>query len=201
MPMVAVSLAAVLFVVSLTPGPAAAYCLAIGMEEDDRDAIWAPIGVTLGKVVHLAIAAAGATWINDLPSQVRVGALVVAVGYLALTGVRHWSRQVGPAPHNAERSGPHEIHIVIDGFLVSVANPESLASAVAILPLFVTDAMSGSAIAGLVMGGAMAVFAAYLLYEVIARTLAHHFRATTLNRVVGATYMIAATGLAVLAAL
>ena len=44
------------------------------------------------------------------------------------------------------------------------------------------------------------VAAAYSLYELIAVALARRLAATTLNRVVGATYVAAATGLAVLAA-
>jgi homoserine/homoserine lactone efflux protein len=199
-PITVLSLAGLLFVVSLTPGPAAAFCIAIGMEEEDNSALWAPVGVALGKVVHLSAAAAGAAWINEMPTAVRGGVFFVAIGYLLWEGVRHWTHRVTPADHDRRRSGPHDFHIVLDGFVVSILNPQSLASAVAILPLFVDGNTSVAGLALFIGVGALAVAAAYAMYELIAVALAHHLQATTLNRVVGATYVAAATSLAVLAA-
>ena len=171
-PIAVLSLAGLLFVVSLTPGPAAAYCIAVGMEEEGRSAFWAPVGISLGKVVHLAAAAAGAAWINELPTAVRVGVLVLAIGYLVWEGVRHWTHRVGTADHDRQRSGPHDFHIVLDGFVVSLLNPQSLASSVAILPLFVDGQTSGAAVILLIGVGAAAVAAAYSLYELIAVAMA-----------------------------
>ena len=198
-PVSIVSFAAVLFVVSLTPGPAAAYCLAVGIEEHGRSALWAPAGVTLGKMVHLGVAAIGAISLADVATPVRQSVLFVAVAYLLWEAFRHWTQRTERSRQIGRRSGPHAFHMVADGFLVSVANPESLASSLAILPLFAVAGMSGPEWAVLLGVGAAVVMAAYALYEAIAVFVSHRLAATTLNRIVGATYLAAATGLAIVA--
>ncbi len=198
-PVAVISFAAVLFVVSLTPGPAAAYCLAVGIEEHGRSALWAPAGVTLGKLVHLGVAAVGAVSLADVAAPIRRGILLAAVFYLLWEGFRHWTHRTERSRQIGQRSGPHAFHIVTDGFLVSVANPESLASSLAIVPLFAVAGMTGPDWVLLVGAGGVAVMAAYTLYEAIAHFISHRLAATTLNRVVGATYVAAATGLAIVA--
>lgn len=184
-----------MFAVSLTPGPAAAFCIAVGLEEHDRSAVWAPVGVSLGKLTHLALAAVGASWINELPSTFRLTVLGTAVIYLMWQGYRHWTQRTALIHHHDSRRGPRAFHIVADGFAVAAANPESLASSVAILPLFVRSETSSGGLAALVAVGTVAVFLAYSLYESIAVTLAHRLTSRSQNRLVGATYLAAAAGL------
>ena len=197
-PMAMAGLAAVLFALSLTPGPSAAYCTAVGMEEHDRSAVWAPVGVSLGKLVHLLLAAVGATWIIELPGLVRNTILIVAGVYLVWQGYRHWTQRIALIGHQGERSGTHALHVVVDGFLVAVANPESLASSVAVLPLFVDADTTTAGLAALVATGTVAVLLAYLLYESIAVMLAHRLSGHSQNRLVGITYVAAAAGLGVI---
>ena len=159
--------------------------------------MWAPVGVSLGKLVHLMLAAVGANWINELPATLRNGILLVAGIYLSWQGYRHWSLRASLADHHAERRGSHAFHVVTDGFLVAVANPESLASAVAVLPLFVDANTTRVGLLALVSVGVAAVFVAYLLYESIAVSLAHRLNGDSQNRLVGATYVAAAAGLVV----
>lgn len=83
------SFAPLLFAVSLTPGQAAAYCVAVGMEDHDRSALWAPVGVTLGKLIHLIAAALGAYSLPELPDGFKRGLLLAAAVYLLWQGVRH----------------------------------------------------------------------------------------------------------------
>lgn len=196
-PVAILAFAAILFLVSLTPGPSAAYCIAIGMEEHDRSALWAPVGVSLGKLVHLVLAAIGATWINELPAGLRNAILTIAALYLLWQGYRHWSQRTALSDHSGERRGAHALHVVVDGFLVAVGNPESLASSVAVLPLFVDPNTSGTGLTTLVIAGTAAVLLAYLVYESIAVTLAHRMTGHSQNRLVGATYVAAAAGLVV----
>jgi len=198
-PIVFAAFAAVLFALSLTPGPSAAYCIAVGIEDHDRSAVWAPVGVSLGKLVHLVLAALGATWINELPRVLQNSILLLAGLYLLWQGYRHWSQRVALVDHHSERSGVHAVHVVGDGFLVAVGNPESLASSVAVLPLFVGADTSGAGLAALVTLGTGAVFLAYLLYEAIAVSLARRLSGRSQNRLVGATYIAAAGGLAAIA--
>lgn len=190
--------AAILFGLSLTPGPAAAFCVAVGLEDHDRNALWAPVGVTLGKLAHLSLAAVGATWINELPAVARNVILLAAGSYLIWQGFRYWSQRIALMDHHGERRGPRALHVVVDGFLVSVANPESLASAVAVLPLFVDPATTARELSVLIAVGTVAVLGAYVLYESIAVLLAHRLSRRSQNRLVGATYLAAAAGLAVL---
>lgn len=190
--------ATILFVLSLTPGPAAAFCMAIGIEEHGRSAVWAPVGISLGKLVHLILAAAGATWINDLPAMVRNSILLAAGGYLIWQGYRHWAQQIALIHHHGSTRRVRAFHIARDGFLVAVANPESLASSVAVLTLFAGPETSRTGLAMLIGFGIGGVVAAYLLWESISVSLAHRLGGRSQNRIVGATYLAAAAGLGVI---
>lgn len=198
-PVTITSFAGLLFVVSLTPGQAAAYCVAVGMEDHDRSALWAPIGVTLGKLVHLMAAALGASWLLNVPEVVKQGVLLVAAAYLLWQGVRHLRHREAATHERPEGSGSRSFHIVADGFLVSVANPESVASSMAILPLFAPDPASFGAWAALLAAGAVAVLIAYFLYEAIAAVLSRHVHESALNRIVGIVYLVAAVAVSILA--
>ncbi len=197
-PLAITSFAGLLFVVSLTPGQAAAYCVAVGMEDHDRSALWAPVGVALGKLVHLIAAALGASWLLEVPHAVKQGVLLAAAAYLLWQGVRHLRHRAATTHERPEGSGSRSFHIVADGFLVSVANPESMASSLAILPLFAPDPATFGAWAALLAAGAVAVLIAYFFYEAIAAILSRHVHETALNRIVGVVYLLAALAVVIL---
>lgn len=83
------SFAGLLFVVVLTLGQAAAYCVAVGMEDDDRSAVWTPVGVTLGELVHLIVGAAGASWLVHLPCGRRLPAVAGRFATCGIVRLRH----------------------------------------------------------------------------------------------------------------
>jgi threonine/homoserine/homoserine lactone efflux protein len=166
------------------------------MEDHDRSALWAPIGVTLGKMVHLIAAALGASWLLQVPEVINQGVLLAAAVYLLWQGVRHLRHRAAATHERAEGSGSRSFHIMADGFLVSVANSESMASSLAILPLFAPDPASFSAWAALLAAGSVAVLVAYFFYEAIAAILSRHVHETVLNRIVGVVYLAAAGAVA-----
>jgi threonine/homoserine/homoserine lactone efflux protein len=188
-----------LFIVSLTPGQAAAFCVAVGMEDHDRSALWAPVGVTLGKLVHLIAAALGAAWLLDVPEAAKQSLLLAAAGYLLWQGIRHLRHRAASTHHRPEGSGSRSFHTVADGFFVSVANPESVASSLAILPLFAPDPATFGPFAALLTAGAVAVLIAYFFYEAIAAILSRHVHEAALNRIVGIVYLVAALAVVILA--
>ena len=198
-PVVLASFAAALFAAALIPGPAAAYCIAAGMESRSGVSLLAPLGVALGKLVHLSVAVLGAVWLAGIPSAARIVPLAAAAGFMVVEGVRRWrtaqlatsSITYGPVPRR---------RLLWRGFMVSVANPQSLASSVAIVPLFAGAGLSAAGLVAMLAAGTVGVLLAYGSYEVSAALVSRRMGDVALGRLVGATYMAAATGLAVLAA-
>lgn len=194
------SFAAALFGAALVPGPAAAFCVAAGLERRHGLSLLAPAGVALGKLVHLSVAAVGAMWLSRMPQLVRFGLLATAATYMVVEGLQRW-RIADRAGHLNAASRRPAHRLLWKGFVVSVANPQSLASSLIILPLFATADMSGAGWAVLLAVGALTVVVAYSLYELIAVVLSRQLPANALNRFVGATYMAAAAGLAAVTAI
>lgn len=192
------SFAAALFAAALVPGPAAAYCVAAGLERRHGLSLWAPAGVALGKLVHLSVAALGAMWLVRLPRVVRFGLLGMAAAYMVVEGLRRW-RLADRAPGAAAARQRPAHHVAWRGFLISVANPQSLASSLAILPLFAPAIGSGLAWVMLLVSGAIGVTLSYLLYELLARMVAGRVGDRVMRRMAGATYLLAGGAMAALA--
>ena len=192
------SFAAALFVAALVPGPAAAYCVAAGLERRHGLSLWAPAGVTLGKLVHLSVAALGAMWLVRLPRVVRFGLLGMAAAYMVVEGLRRWQLADRVLDASTANHRPAH-HVAWRGFLISVANPQSLASSLAILPLFAPAIDSGMEWAMLLGAGAFGVALSYLLYELLARMVAGRVGDRALRRMAGATYLLAGGAMAALA--
>ena len=140
----------------------------------------------------MVAAALGAAWLLQVPEFVNQAVLLTAAAYLLWQGVRHLRHRAAALHERAEGSGSRAFHIMADGFLVSVANPESLASSLAILPLFAPDPTSSRAWAALLAAGAIAVLVAYFLYEAIASILSSRVHETALSRILGIVYLAAA---------
>lgn len=182
---------AVMFGTALVPGPAAAYCLAAGLEMRTGMSFAAAGGVALGKLVHLGIASAGAFWVAQLHPGFRTATLGMAAAVMIGQGVRRWWQ---PTAGHRPLLAPNSSRLA-QGFAISVINPQSLASSVAVLPLFVSSSTPTLVALSLVATGTVAVFAAYLVYEGAAVVAVRHLSARSQTRVVGATYVVAAAGL------
>lgn len=195
-PLLFISFAAVMFGISLVPGPSAAFCLAAGLDVRSGFSIAAAAGVSLGKLTHLVVAALGAFWVTRLPAEVRGAMLLAAAIYMVVQGLRRWRRSSSTGWGDVSSGSRSRL---LQGFAISVLNPQSLASAVAIFPLFLSADASMFDVLSLTIAATVAVFAAYMLYEVVAVIAARRLNPRSQVRVVGATYMLAAAGLAVIA--
>ena len=198
-PMVLASFTAALFAAALIPGPAAAYCIAAGIDSRSGVSLLAPLGVALGKLVHLSVALLGAVWLAGVPGLVRIVLLVGAALFMVVEGVRRW-RTAQPADGSVARGSMPRHKLLWRGFLVSLANPQSLASSIAIVPLFSGFGLSGAGWIAILAAGTAGVLLAYASYEVVAALVSRRMGDVVLGRVAGATYLAAATGLTVLAA-
>ena len=195
-PLRLISIAAVMFGISLVPGPAAAYCLAAGLDVRRGFSVAAAAGVTLGKLTHLMVAALGAFWVARLHGGIRAAMLLLAAAFMTLQALRRWQREDdtgwGDAPSDARSR-------LLQGFAISVLNPQSLATAVAVFPLFLRVEGSIGEVVTLMAAALFGVFAAYMIYEVVAAVAARRLDSRSQGRVVGATYILAALGLAAIA--
>lgn len=195
-PLRLVSFAAVMFGIALVPGASAAYCLAAGLDQRHSFTFAAAAGVTLGKLTHLAVAALGAFWVAQLHAGVRIGMLAAAAAFMLVEGMRRW---LGLSVKPTNGASSVSSSAMVQGFAVSIVNPQSLASALAVFPLFVSVETSTLGVVSLLASATIAVFAAYVIYEGVAAMAVRRLTARSQTRVVGATYILAATGLALAA--
>ena len=187
-----ISFAAGVFGIALVPGPAAAFCLAAGLESRRGLSFAAAGGVALGKAVHLSIALAGAVSVAQLHAGFRAVMLLVAALVMVVQGLRRWRR---PAAADDVRLVIATSSRLAQGFAISAINPQSLASAIAVVPLFVSESTSTVGALSMLLGGSVAAFAAYVIYEAVAVLAVRRLTWRLQLRLVGATYLVAATGL------
>jgi threonine/homoserine/homoserine lactone efflux protein len=130
----------------------------------------------------------------EVPEGFKRGLLLAAAAYLLWQAVRHLRHRPAATHERAAGRGSRSFHIVADGFLVSVTNPESVASSHAILPLFIPDPATLGAWSALLATGSVAVVVACFFYETIAALVSRHVHETALGHMVGAVYLVAARG-------
>lgn len=190
------------FVLGLSPGPNAAFCMATGLSHRLREAVAAPIGIGLASFVHVTVAAIGAGAIlARSPTAFRALELAGA-GYLVWLGVRQWRSTIGAFDLSAagDITRPRTFELLRRGMVVSITNPKAILQYVAVLPQFVDlDSPAGPQFVTLALVTAPVVIADYTIYTAAAAGIAsrvteRHTRA--LRRATAVIYIVAATVLA-----
>ncbi len=187
--------AATWFVLGLSPGPNAAFCLAVGLAQPGRTAMAAPIGIGLASFVHAAVAAVGAGAVfARWPAAFQV-LKFAGVAYLAWLGIKQW-RTASHTIAATTTDATHTTEILRRGLIVSLTNPKAVLQYVAVLPQFVdpTEPVVLQFVF-LALVAAPVVAAVYAIYTgaaaLIASRLTEH-RTVILRRATGGIYLIAA---------
>jgi len=189
------------FLLGLSPGPNAAFCVATGLEYRLRQAMAVPVGIGLASLVHVSVAAVGAGAIFARSPTAFQTLKFVGAGYLAWLGIKQW-RSVGDL-QDAFVNGEPALggsQLLVRGMAVSLSNPKAILQYVAVLPQFVDDAASAAPqFVALALVGAPIVVANYAIYTAAASGVARRLsgeRARSLRRATAAVYIIAAAVLA-----
>ena len=153
---------------NLTPGADMMFCLGQGLRAGAREAMAASAGISLGVLVHVALAALGLgalvaalPWLFDVIRWVGVAYLM----WLALGALRAGPMQAKGRPMSAGRA-------FREGLVVNPTNPKVIFFVLAFLPQFVDPARAllpqfmvfGAILGfgGLIINGAVGVFAGSL---------------------------------------
>ncbi len=153
---------------NLTPGADMMFCLGQGLRAGAREAMAASAGISLGVLVHVALAALGLgalvaalPWLFDVIRWVGVAYLM----WLALGALRAGPMRAKGRPMSAGRA-------FREGLVVNLTNPKVIFFVLAFLPQFVDPARAllpqfmlfGAILGfgGLIINGAVGVFAGSL---------------------------------------
>lgn len=151
---------------NLTPGADMMFCLGQGLRAGPRAAMAASAGISLGVMVHVALAGLGLgaavtamPWLFDTIRWAGIGYLL----WLAVQALRH-------APHSRDTPPLRPARALRDALIVNLSNPKVILFVLAFLPQFI-DPARGSVLAqflglglmiamgGLVVNAAVGIFA------------------------------------------
>lgn len=188
------------FVLGLSPGPNAAFCIATGLSHRLRDAMAVPIGMGLASFVHVTVAAAGAGAIFAQSPMAFQVLKFAGAGYLAWLGIKRWVSKADILDVSTGSKEPRHFELLRRGIVVSLTNPKAILQYVAVLPQFIdASAPAAPQFVALALVGAPVVAADYAIYTAgassVARTLTKR-RARWVRRATGAIYVLAALVLA-----
>ncbi|MEV8314877.1 LysE family translocator [Streptomyces sp. NPDC059900] len=121
-------------VITVAPGPDAAYIVAVALERGPRAGLVSAAGMALGVVVHVTAAALGlAVLLRSTPVALMVVELVggLYLGWLAVTAIR----TAGKAPAEAPVAPPAR-QVLRRAVLTDLLNPKTVLFFAAFLPRF-----------------------------------------------------------------
>ncbi|MGW6270125.1 LysE family translocator [Streptomyces sp. NPDC055060] len=120
-------------IITLAPGPDAAYIVAVALERGPRAGLVSATGMALGMVVHVVAAALGlAVLLRSTPVALTLVELVggLYLGWLALTTIRS-ARKTSTAPQ-----APPQRQVLRRAVLTNLLNPKIVLFFAAFLPRF-----------------------------------------------------------------
>ncbi len=186
--------AAVWFLLGMSPGPNAAFCVATGLAMSRRNAIFAPVGMAIASIPHVTLAAIGAGTIFARSASAFQTLKWVGVAYLAWLGLKQ-IRSKATFGSDIEAT-PSRRAVAARGLVVSLTNPKAILQYAAVLPQFVSPGNPVSvqfAVLGAV--GVPIVFLNYTIYTLAAASISKRLtgdRTATVRRGVGGMYLLAA---------
>lgn len=185
-------------VVSGTPGPNAAFSVAVGLANPLPRAFLAPLGIGVAALVHVVGASIGISAVLTTLPQLFPLVKWLGVAYLLWLGVRRWRRPLGT---HSQDSSVSRNAIFARGVFVSLANPKAILAYAAVLPHFVS-ARSAFAPQLAILGITASIVATgvYCVYVALATAFREFMLPTAgsqrVDRIAGGTYVLAAAALA-----
>lgn len=126
----------VMAVMAVTPGPANIFAVATGMEKGKAAALTAVVGMNCATLVWFGAAALGlGALVMAFPQVFRVIAVLGAL-YVAWLGVKALRGAFATAAEPSHIEVKRGRSVLIDGFMVQIANPKAILFFTAVLPPF-----------------------------------------------------------------
>ncbi len=118
---------------NLTPGADVIFASASGVAGGWRAGVAAAMGITLGAVVHIGLAAVGISAVVMATPWAYDAIRYLGAGYLVFLAIKTWRAQGGLGGGTGAR---HLSHALRRGFLTNVLNPKVALFVLAFLPQF-----------------------------------------------------------------
>jgi threonine/homoserine/homoserine lactone efflux protein len=121
-------------IITVAPGPDAAYIVAVALERGPRAGLVSATGMALGMIVHVTAAALGlAVLLRSTPAVLMLVELVggLYLGWLAVTTIRSARKTPTAAPET-----PPERQVLRRAVLTNLLNPKTVLFFAAFLPRF-----------------------------------------------------------------
>ena len=159
--------AAVSFAIIIIPGPSVMFVVGRALSLGRRAALVTVAGNALGFYVQVALVAVGLGAVVERSTAVFTAIKLIGAAYLVWVGVQAIIHRRANAASSMTIEGtdgvagvPGHRSLVVDGFVVGVANPKTIVFFAAVLPQFV---QTGGAPAGLQMLALGVIFAVIAL--------------------------------------
>ena len=187
---------------SVSPGPNAAFSMAVAFANGIPRSLMAPVGFALAGAVHILVVFLGLGTVLLTSAEAFHLIKWLGISYLIWLGIRQWRRDDGfvvkaDAP---DRNGPK---LMLQAMAVSLTNPKSFVVTLALFPAFIFP--SEPLVPQFLVMGLTAVFVPFAIYSGYVLMAANvrvwllcSKRERFLGRLVGSFYLIAAAGLATL---
>jgi threonine/homoserine/homoserine lactone efflux protein len=178
-------------VLVLIPGPNHLYITARGLAQGRAAALASAFGVEAGTLVHIAVAAAGLSYVISQSATLFAIVKWAGVAYLVYLGVRAFTAK-RETPTQALPPQPLR-KIFFEGALVNVLNPKVTLYFLAFLPQFVEPSAGPPALQILIFGLTLLVLGLLsdMVYAFTAGALSGRLerRTSTLRHVSGVVYL------------
>jgi threonine/homoserine/homoserine lactone efflux protein len=138
---------------NITPGADLMYSITTGAANGPRAAVAASLGINLGVVVHIVLAAAGLAALIATSSVLYEAIRYIGAAYLLWLAYSMW--RAAPPEASQAKAAPWK-RIVRNGFLTNLLNPKTALFIFAFLPQF-TDPEKGAIWAQIAVLGAVFV--------------------------------------------
>jgi threonine/homoserine/homoserine lactone efflux protein len=138
--------------VNLTPGPDMLFVIGTSAARGRRDGVFAALGVGLGCMLHIALAALGLSALLAASATAFTIVKWVGAAYLVWTGIA-MLRAAGPRAMDASAAVPStSMKVFWQGAATNALNPKVALFFLAFLPQFIAPGNDGQALAFVVLG-------------------------------------------------
>jgi threonine/homoserine/homoserine lactone efflux protein len=138
--------------VNLTPGPDMLFVIGTSAARGRRDGVFAALGVGLGCMLHIALAALGLSALLAASATAFTVVKWVGAAYLVWTGIA-MLRAAGPRVVDTSAAVPStSMKVFWQGAVTNALNPKVALFFLAFLPQFIAPGSEGQALAFVVLG-------------------------------------------------
>ncbi len=132
------------FVIAITPGPSVVYVVSYSLRYGPKAGIISTLGINLGSVVAILIAAFGLSSLLDIYPNAITFIQIVGGFYVIYLANLMWPR--GPAISSDAQSPKEKSYreLFRNGFITSVLNPKDILFYTAFIPAFIPQTISGN---------------------------------------------------------